>query len=331
MRLPDAVRLRRRAVPAPPAPPLVPPGAVRRLHLDVGRRLDGVLHGDHLGHLPGPGTEPDEARLYAPGDDVRRIDWAVTARAGDVHVRTPISERELETTLVVDLTPSMSFGTARCEKRDVAVAVAAALAHLVRGPGDRVGAVVLSDRVRPVPPRPGRDAALALLHVLSATRPADGAAAVSLAAGLTSVAGQARRRGVVAVVSDLLDGDPPGAEPAWAAPLKRLGTRHDVLVVEVVDPRELELPAVGVLHLTDPETGRQLEVQTGDARLRERYARAAAAQRAAHAAAVRRAGATHVVVRTDRDWLPDLARALTARRRLRAAGRPAAGAARGRG
>ena len=312
--------LRPRPAPPAPAPPLVPPGAVRRLHLDVARRLDGVLHGDHLGHLPGPGTEPDEARLYAPGDDVRRIDWAVSARAGDVHVRRPVAERELETTLVVDLTPSMSFGTARCEKRDVAVAVSSALAHLARGPGDRVGAVVLSDAVRPVPPRPGRDAALALVHVLQATRAADGAG-VRLADALATVAASPRRRGVVAVVSDLLDGDPPGDEPAWAAPLRRLGTRHDVVVVEVVDPRELELPSVGVLRLTDPESGRELEVQTADRALRERYAAAASEQRAAHARAVRRAGATHVGVRTDRDWRPDRARALGVRRRVRAAGR----------
>jgi uncharacterized protein (DUF58 family) len=325
MRLPTLLR---RPEPPQPEVPLVPPGAVRRLHLDVARRLDGVLHGEHLGHLPGPGTEPDEARLYAPGDDVRRIDWAVTARAGDVHVRTPISERELETTLVVDLTPSMSFGTARSEKRDVAIATSAALAHLARGPGDRVGAVVLSDRVRVVPSRSGREASLALLQVLQSTRPADGGPSVRLVDGLAQVAAAPRRRGLVVVVSDLLDGDPVGQEPAWSKPLRRLGTRHDVVVVEVIDPRELELPSVGVLRLSDPESGRQLEVQTADRALRERYAAAATEQRAAHARAVRRAGATHVVVRTDRDWLPDLARALTVRRRLRAAGRPAAAAGR---
>jgi uncharacterized protein (DUF58 family) len=109
--------------------------------------------------------------------------------------------------------------------------------------------------------------------------------------------------------------------------MRRLGTRHDLVVVEVVDPRELELPAVGLLRLVDPETGRQLEVTPATGGVRERYAEAAAARRRAHAAAVRRAGGTHVVVRTDRDWLPDLARALATRRRLRAAGRPA-GAAR---
>jgi uncharacterized protein (DUF58 family) len=296
--------------------------------MDVSRRLDGLLQGDHLGFLPGPGSEAGEARAYGLGDDVRRIDWAVTARTGETVVRDAVSERELETTLVVDLTPSMSFGTARSEKRDVAIATAAALAHLARGPGDRVGAVVLSDRVRVVPSRSGREASLALLQVLQSTRPADAGPSVRLVDGLAQVAAAPRRRGLVVVVSDLLDGDPVGQEPAWSKPLRRLGTRHDVVVVEVIDPRELELPSVGVLRLSDPESGRQLEVQTADRSLRERYAAAAAEQRAAHAAAVRRAGATHVVVRTDRDWLPDLARALTVRRRLRAAGRPATAAGR---
>lgn len=302
--------------------------SVRRLQLDVARRLDGLLHGDHLGHLPGPGTEPGEARTYVPGDDVRRIDWAVTARAGDVHVRTPVAERELETTVVVDLTPSMSFGTSRTEKREVAVVLTAALAHLAHGPGDRVGAVVLSDRVRRVPARPGRDAELALLHVLRSARPADtattAAAGPTLSEGLHLAASTTGRRGLVVVVSDLIEPGPVGAEPTWAAPLRRLGTRHDLVVVEVVDPRELELPAVGVIRLVDPESGQQLDVDTGNRKVRDRYAAAAAARREAHAAAIRRAGGTHVVVRTDRDWLPDLARALAARRRLRAAGRAVA-------
>jgi len=323
--------VRLRLVPPRPEPAALPQAevassaSVRRLRLDVARRLDGLLHGDHLGHLPGPGSEPGEARAYVPGDDVRRIDWAVTARAGDVHVRTPVAERELETTLVVDLTPSMAFGTSRTEKREVAVVLAAALAHLAQGPGDRIGAVVLSDRVRRLPSRPGRDAELALLHVLRRERTPDGVAGPPLSEGLSVAASTARRRGLVVVVSDLLESGPVGQEPRWAPSLRRLGQRHDVVVVEVLDPRELALPSVGVLRLVDPETGRQLEVDTGSRRLRERYAAAAAERRAAHVAAVRKAGATHVVVRTDRDWLPDLAHALAARRRLRAAGRPAGG------
>ncbi|MCW2666707.1 MAG: hypothetical protein JWN57_1669, partial [Frankiales bacterium] len=159
-----------KAAPVLPAAPLAPPGAARQLRLDISRRLDGLLHGDHLGFLPGPGSEPAEARVYAPGDDVRRIDWAVTARTSQTQVRDAVAERELETTLLVDLTASMQFGTARQEKRELAVAVAAAFSHLAGGPGDRLGAVVLSGAgLRRVPPKAGRDAGLALLHLLLQT------------------------------------------------------------------------------------------------------------------------------------------------------------------
>lgn len=310
-----------------PAAPLAPAPSVRRLYLQVAARLDGLLQGEHLGYLPGPGTEPAEAHAYSPGDDVRRIDWSVTARTGVPYVRNAIAERELETTLLVDLTASMSFGTARSEKREIAVALAAAVGHLAAGPGDRLAAVVLSDAVRRLPSRPGRSAALALLHVLQTTRPIEGSGP-SLADGLAAVANPPRRRGLVIVASDLLD--PPGPsgapdEPSWARPLRLLARRHDVVVAEILDPRELELPALGVLRLVDPESGRHLEVQTSNARVRERYAEAARARRAGHAAAVRRSGAGHLVLRTDRDWLPELAAFLATRRRLRAAGRSPAG------
>jgi len=317
-----------RRLPVPPAPdtalpvaPLASPGSVRRLALQVGHRLDGLLQGEHLGYLPGPGTEPGEARGYVPGDDVRRMDWSVTARTGEPHVRQAVAERELETTLLVDLTPSMSFGTARTEKREVAVALAAAFGHLAGGPGDRLGAVVLGGQLRRVPSRAGRQGALALLHVLQSTRPADGPGP-SLAQGLTAVAGPSRRRGLVVVISDLLSGGSGTAPPDWAGPLRVLARRHDVIVAEVLDPRELELPSVGVLRLVDPESGRSLEVQTASRALRARYAAAARDRRARHAAAVRGAGAGHVVLRTDADWLVALAGFLAARRRTRGAGRP---------
>jgi len=303
---------------------------VRRLSLQVASRLDGLLQGDHLGYLPGPGSEPAEARAYSPGDDVRRIDWSVTARTGDPYVRDAVAERELETTLLVDLTASMSFGTARSEKREVAVALAAAVGHLASGPGDRLGAVVLSDVVRRLPSRSGRSASLALLHVLHTTRHSEGAGP-SLADGLVAVATPPRRRGLVVVVSDLIEASSAAGfgaagtaagDPSWARPLRLLGRRHDVVVAEILDPREMELPALGVLRLVDPESGRHLEVQTSDRRVRERYATAAQARRRRYADAVRRAGAGHLVLRTDRDWLPELASFLAARRRLRAAGRP---------
>jgi uncharacterized protein (DUF58 family) len=298
-----------------------PEAAARRLRLDVARRLDGLLSGDHLGYLMGPGTENAEARAYFPGDDVRRIDWAVTARTNETYVRDAIAERELETTLLVDLTASMSFGTQRGEKRELALAVAAAVMHLAGGSGDRVGAVVLSDRVHRLPPRGGRDASLALLHRLLSQPRLEGEGP-DLPTGLIAVLNPPRRRGLVVVLSDML-APLGGDEPAWSRPLRMLAHRHDVIVAEVVDPRELTLPDVGVLRLVDPETGRHLEVQTRSKALRERYAAAALARRSSHATAIRKAGAGHVVLRTDRDWLVDLATFLATRRRLRGAGRPA--------
>lgn len=296
------------------APARTDASTARRLHLEVGRRLDGLLQGEHLGLLPGPGTEPGEARLYAPGDDVRRIDWAVTARTPSTHVRDAVAERELETTVLVDLSGSMSFGTVHWEKRELAISVAAAFTHLASGPGDRVGAVVLSaGGVQRVPARAGSTGALALLHVLLST-PRSSGPGPGLSVGLQAVG--RRRRGLVVVVSDLLDAGGGGA-PGWAPPLRQLAQRHDVVVVELVDPRELVLPDVGVLTLVDPETGRHLEVQTSNHRVREAYAAAAHQRRTGTAGLLRSSGVEHVVLRTDRDWLADLGRALLRRRRTR--------------
>jgi uncharacterized protein (DUF58 family) len=290
---------------------------VRRLSLHVARRLDGLLQGEHLGFLPGPGSEPAEARPYGLGDDVRRIDWSVTARTGETHVRTTVSERELETTILVDLTGSMAFGTRTTEKRDLAISVTAAVLHLARGAGDRTGAVLLTPLgAKRIPPRAGRDAVLATLHAILHEPRADGAGP-DLATALQGLLLPPRRRGLVVVVSDLLSGGTdPEAVPSWQRPLALLGQRHDTMVVEVVDPRELTLPDVGTLRLVDPETGRQVDVATTRA-VRERYAAAAAARRATHARAARSAGASHVALRTDGDWLVAFASFLQARRRTR--------------
>src|ERR687896_193365 len=140
---PPAVAGHRRV---PTAPPSFREGrieaALRTLEIAVRGRLDGLLQGNHLGLVPGPGSEPGEARQYQPGDDVRRMDWAVTARTTEPHVRETVADRELETWVVVDLSPSLDFGTARCEKRDLAIAAVAAVAHLTRGGGNRIGALV---------------------------------------------------------------------------------------------------------------------------------------------------------------------------------------------
>ncbi|WP_370325773.1 DUF58 domain-containing protein [Euzebya sp.] len=292
--------------------------AFGRLELAIQRRLEGRLHGDHLGLLPGHGSELGEARRYRPGDDVRRIDWAVTARTTATHVRDTIADHELTTIGVLDLSGSIHFGTGRRIKRDVAIEVLGGLGFVTAHGVNRFGALALHPAgERWYPPASGRHHVHATLRRIArlpranAATAGEGSAEVDLARGLARAGRLARRRGFVVVISDFM------GTPAWSRRLRALVERHDVMAVEVVDPRELTLPDVGYLTVADPETGRRRVVDTGDARLRERYARAAAAQRAAVAADIRRAGADHLQVRTDADWLADLLRHIEVRRRSR--------------
>lgn len=288
---------------------------LRRLELTITRRLDGLLHGDYRGLVPGHGSEPGETRLYQPGDDVRRIDWNVTARMQAPHVRETIADRELETWLLVDLSASLEFGTAERTKREQALAAAAAVGLLTSRGGNRVGAVLATpDGDATIPARGGRDHLRAILHRIETAPIVDGAGAADLASGLHRLSRVARRRGLAVIVSDWLDDQPTAPRPPWEQALRRVAVRHETLCVEVVDPRELELPDVGVIELVDPETGRRREVQTGDARLRQRYADAADRRRAQLAATLRGLGADHLVLRTDRDWVGDLVAFVTTRR-----------------
>jgi uncharacterized protein (DUF58 family) len=286
-----------------------------RLQILVTRKLDGLLQGDYVGLLPGPGTEAGESREYRPGDDVRRMDWPVTARTTVPHVRRTVADRELETWMALDLSASLDFGTAKLLKRDLALAAAAAMAHLTVRGGNRIGAVVGTGggHTERLPARPGRKEAQGLLRALARVPVRPGRA--DLGALIDMLNRPPRRRGVAVVISDFLA---PPAE--WGRPMRKLGVRHDVLAVEVVDPRELELPDVGVLLLADPETGRTHEVQTADPRLRARYAEGAAAQRTAIAYELRAAGAQHLRLRTDSDWLLDIVKFVAAQRHARTRG-----------
>ncbi|WP_308121312.1 DUF58 domain-containing protein [Paractinoplanes bogorensis] len=302
------------------APALVPERRLRRLELMITRRLDGLLHGSYLGLLPGIGSEPAGSKEYRPGEDeVRRMDWAVTARTTVPHVRTVDADRELATHVLVDASASMDFGTADLEKRELALAAVAAVGFLTLGNGNRLGAHLMTGSgVRRYPARGGRTALLSLLRAMMLTP--RNQEPVPLGAGIEALHRQTPRTGLVVVVSDFLDGlDDDGLGPAapdWELPLRRLATRHQVLAVQVGDPREQELPDVGLLTLVDPETGRRREVPTASRKLRERYAAAAAQQQATIAGAVKRAGAAHLPLRTDRDWVADIVRHVHARRRL---------------
>jgi uncharacterized protein (DUF58 family) len=280
---------------------------LRRLELDITRRLDGLLQGDYRGLVPGQGSEPGETREYQAGDDVRRIDWNVTARLQKTHVRESIADRELETHVLVDLSPSLDFGTALREKRDLALIATAAVGFLTARTGNRFGAVLVTpDGAVGLPARQGRPHLLAICDRI-ATSPRASRGRTDLGAGLHRLARQARRRGLVVVISDFLaDG--------WQHELRRLTLRHDVVAIELVDPRELELPDVGMLTVVDPESGRRREIPTGNAKFRARYGAAAAAQRDEIATFLRGSQIDHLVLRTDQDWLLELARFVGLRR-----------------
>jgi uncharacterized protein (DUF58 family) len=283
--------------------------ALRTLELAVRGRLDGLLQGNHLGLVPGPGSEPGEARIYQPGDDVRRMDWAVTARTTEPHVRQTVADRELETWVVLDLSPSLDFGTASCEKRDLAIAALAAVAHLTRGGGNRIGAIVANgEKTVRLPARGGLLYARGLIRKVAETPRAPHGTRGDLAAAVEQLRRPPRRRGLAVVISDFL------GDTGWERPLRALSARHDLLAVEVIDPRELELPDVGTVVLADPETGRQREVVTTPVLCRE-FAAAAAAHRDLVAATLRRCGAAHLTLRTDSDWIADIVRFALARKR----------------
>nr|WP_245899213.1 DUF58 domain-containing protein [Nonomuraea indica] len=293
---------------------------MRRLELKVLRKLDGLLHGAHQGLLPGPGSEAGDSRVYVPGeDDVRRMDWAVTARTTVPHVRDLIADRELETWALADLSPSMDFGTADTDKRDLVVSAIGAIGFLSSRLGDRFGAMVIHDEhVHRMPARSGRPALYGLLHsLMDAPRGRVVADPPDLAEGIDVLAAARRRRGMRVVVSDFLDARPvldPDAERPWERPIRRLAARHQVLAVEVIDPRELELPDVGRVAFADPETGNVRDVHLSP-RIRRAYAEAAALQRDGTRAALRRAGVAHLVLRTDRDWVFDIAQFVLRQRR----------------
>jgi uncharacterized protein (DUF58 family) len=273
-------------------------GLLRALDVSIGRRVEGLLAGDFRSTVLGAGSELALVRPYSLGDDVRRIDWAVTARTGEPHVRVDLAERVLVTWLALDVSPSMQFGTAERRKADVAEGVAIAFGHLSTRRGNRLGVVTFGGEASHVlPPRQGR---VGLVHLLAALRELEGSprdGRTSLGAALVGTDSLVRQRSLVVVVSDFR------GERDWRAPLLTLAGQHDVVAVEVRDQREQSLSNVGLLWLVDPETGRQLRVDTRSRRLRERFAAAAAEEREEVARTIRSTGARHVVLETSGDWL----------------------------
>lgn len=285
--------------------------SVRSLEIAITKRLEGMLHGDHRGVLPGPGWESGDGRPYQVGDDVRRIDWSLTARSNQVHVRDTIADHELETWVVIDGSASLDFGTDQWEKRDLAVAAAATFGFLSCEGASRFGVVVAEPTGTVVYPALGgldhvRRTLRALQQRPRATAVRGGEGPVDLGDAVERIARIGRRPGLVVLVSDLLSD--PDVGSTWVRALRAHSMRAHTVVAELRDRRDDELPAVGLVTLVDPETGRLRDVFTDDPKLQERFAAAAAERRDAMRHAVRGSGADHLVLATDSDWLADIVR-----------------------
>ena len=274
---------------ARPGPGAITAESLEALELAIARRVDGLLAGDYRSAFTGLGSELYQVRPYEPGDDVRRIDWNVTARTGVPHVRVELAERVLVTWLVFDASASMDFGTKERRKADVAEGVALAIGHAATRRGNRLGLVTFGpEDSRWRRPRQGRRG---LLLTLSALREEP----------LALLDGLAVQRSLVVIVSDFR------GKQDWRPPLLRVAGRHPTVAIEIRDPREQELADVGELRLVDPETGRHLRVDTGDAKLRARFATAAREEREGLVRVLASAGVRHTALTTEGDWLRPLA------------------------
>ena len=291
--------------------PLSADRVLRRLEWHVIRRLDGRLLGDYRTLLRGHGTDFHDVREYEPGDDVRHIDWNVTARMDETFVRQYTEDRDLTAWLLLDHSPSMGFGPVDRTKEHVLREVAVTIAQLLVRGGNRIAAVVYdNETVRTIPPRQGRRQVLALTKEL--LRPAGPPGTVTdLRQLLDTAARVIRQRSLVVLVSDFI------SEPGWERPLLRLTERHEVVAVRLIDPREFELPDAGLIVVQDAETGEQLFVDSSDPEFRRRLRAAGAEREAAVRAAARRAGVDLHVISTDDDLVTAFVRIIESRKRPR--------------
>ncbi len=290
---------------------LTPDRVLRRLEWQVIRRLDGRLQGDYRTALRGHGTDYLDLRDYEYGDDVRHIDWNVSARMDSVFVREFTEDRELTGWLLVDRSASMSFGPTDRTKEQVGLEVATTFAQLLVRGGNRVGAILYDNDVRrTIAPRQGRDQVLVLVREL--LRPVGGKGTVTNLSGLLELAARIlRRRSLVVIVSDFI------SEPGWERPLLRLTARHEVVAVRLIDRREFELPDAGLVVVEDAETGEQLLVDTSDSELRRRLHAAGEEREQALQQATARAGADLYTIATEDDLVPAFVRMAASRRRRR--------------
>ena len=293
-------------------PQSTPERALQRLDFHVVRRLDGVLQGDYRTLFYGFGLDLAEVREYQPGDDIRYMDWNVTARMDDPYVRQYHEDREVTAWFLLDLSPSIDFGTVNALKRDVLVDFVTVMARLLTRHGNRVGAICYGGQVQEViPAHGGKVHVLRMVNDLLKQPKLARAPMTNLVDMLESAARSIRRRSLVFIVSDFI------SVPGWERPLRLLTQRHELVAVRLWDPRETALPDVGPIIMEDAETGEQLYVDTHDRRFRQRFEQTARQREAALQQAFKQAGVDCLSLSTEEDLVSTIVRYATLRRQRR--------------
>jgi uncharacterized protein (DUF58 family) len=289
-----------------------PERILQRLDWQVIRRLDGLLQGDYRSLFYGYGVDFADLREYQPEDDIRYIDWNVTARMSTPYIRQYMEDREITAWFLLDLSPSVDFGTAQTLKRTMLVDFVATLARLLTRHGNRVGAIFYGSRVeRLIPARGGRMHVLRLINDLLKQPPLPRAPFTNLTPLLEGGLNAIKRRSLVFVISDFI------SAPGWERPLSLLNRRHEVLAVRLRDPREVDLPDIGPIIMEDAETGEQLYVDTHDRKFRAQFAKATRQREAALNEAFRHAGVDMLSLSTEEDLVRAIVRFATLRQQRR--------------
>ena len=289
-----------------------PERILHRLDWQVIRRLDGQLQGDYRSLFYGYGIDFADLREYQPEDDIRYIDWNVTARTNTLHVRQYMEDREITAWFLLDLSPSMDFGGSAALKRTLLIDFVTTMARILTRHGNRVGAVIYGDRIeRVIPARGGRVQVLRLVNDLLKQPHLSRAPFTKLSALLDGGLNAIKSRSLIFLVSDFI------SEPGWERPLKLINQRHELVAVRIWHPSELELPDVGPVILEDSETGEQLYVDTHDAKLRSRFRQAAQRREAALGLAFKRASVDALTLSTEEDLVRAIMRFAELRKQRR--------------
>ncbi len=289
-----------------------PEQVLHRLEWQVLRRLDGILQGDYRSLFMGGGLDFADLREYQPPDDVRHIDWNVTARMDAPYVRQYMEDREITAWFLLDLSPSMAFGALDRPKESVIVDLVGVLARLLTRNGNRIGAILYDNNVElVVPPRGGRPQVLRLINDIQRQQSSAGGSMTDLAKLLESSFNSIKRRSLVLLVSDFI------CQPGWERAMDRLNRKHELLAVRVWDPRELDLPDVGVVLVEDSETGEQMSVDTSDRGFRRRFKEAAQLRESELAQTFKRAGVDELTLSTEDDLVLAILRFASLRSRAR--------------